>query len=350
MTAVPINEKVPIIKGLDLSNEKLSKSLDENKMLLIDVETSNVCNLNCTYCFRDVYGTKDALKDELSLKERFNLMKQAKELGCETIKISGAGEPLIDPYFFDMVEFANKLGMWVISFTNGFVIDKWMAERMYKLNLSLIVKCNSKIPEIEDKMVGKEGYAERRNKSLKYLMDAGFNKAKPTRLGMDAVTRLGMDAVTRLGMDAVITKFNIKDIINNLKFCRENNIFPMFKPMMPIGGAKKLKDWEISKQETINLYEKARDFDRKNFDLNYKLVLPYMGGVWCRQLHYALYVNILGEVYVCTGSNKLLGNIRNSSLKNIWNGRNATKIRSAPYDSCPLREAYWRGEKNCDCI
>lgn len=333
MTAVPLNEKIPIIKGLDLTNKNLQEALSKNKMLLIDMETSNICNLNCPYCFRDIYGTKGRLKNELTIKERLELIKQAKELGCETIKITGAGEPTIDDYFFDMVEYVNKLGMWVITFTNGFIIDKEMAERLYKMNISLIVKCNSLKPEIEDRLVGRKGYAERRNQAVKYLVDAGFNKIKPTRLGFDAV----------------ITNFNKQEIIDNLRYCRKNNIFPLFRPMMPIGGAINVKGWEISKQETIAIYEKARDVD-KEFGLSYNLVLPYIGGVWCRQLHYALYVNILGEVYACTGSRKLLGNIREKSLKEIWNSKEVRKIRKTPYDSCPLRENYWEGRKNYDCI
>ncbi len=333
MTAVPINEKIPIIKGLDLTNEKLERATNKNKMLLIDMETSNICNLNCPYCFRDVYGTKSKLKNELVLEERLSLIRQAKELGCETIKITGAGEPTIDKYFFDMVEYANRLGIWVITFTNGYAIGKEMAERLFRMNISLIVKCNSLRPEIEDKVVGKKGYAEKRNQSIRYLVDAGFNKASPTRLGFDAV----------------ITNFNKQEIIDNLKYCRKNNIFPLFRPMMPIGGAVNVKEWEISKQETVSIYEKARKTD-KEFGLDYNLVLPYMGGVWCRQLHYAIYVNILGEVYACTGSKKLLGNIKEKTLEEIWNSSDAKKIRETPYDSCPLRESYWKGEKNYDCI
>ncbi|MFH2105371.1 MAG: hypothetical protein ABII72_04010 [Parcubacteria group bacterium] len=64
MSAIPLNESVPVIKGLNLSNRELEKATADNKMLLIDAETSNICNLSCEYCFRDVYGTKDALKDE----------------------------------------------------------------------------------------------------------------------------------------------------------------------------------------------------------------------------------------------------------------------------------------------
>jgi len=334
MTAVPINEKVPVIRGLNLGNEELDEALSDNKMLLIDVETSNICNLNCVYCFRDVYGGHTELDKELNVNERLQLLKQAKALGCKTVKITGAGEPLIDRYFWEMVEYANKLGMWVITFTNGMVIDKEMAEKIAKKDISLIVKCNSMNPEVEDKMVGKKGYAEKRNKAIKCLIDAGLNKCKPTRLGIDAV----------------ITQLNKDEIIDKLRFCRKNNIFPLFRPWMPIGGAKKLKNWEINKEETKEMFEKARDTDRKEFGLDYNLVLPYIGGVWCRQLHYAIYVNILGEVYACTGSKKQLGNVKKQSLKDVWNSKATKKIRGTPYDSCPLRESYWRGDKDYDCI
>lgn len=333
MTAVPINEKIPVIRGLNLSNKELKEAEKNNKMLLIDIETSNKCNLNCQYCFRDIYGTKEALKKELKLSERLNLIKQAKELGCETIKITGAGEPFADQNLWPMIEYANSLEMWVMIFTNGSLIDKKTAERLAKMNVSLIVKCNSFDEEKEDFMVGVKGYAKKRNKAIKYLIEEGFNKTKPTRLGRDLV----------------ITNINKDEVYDAMRWCRKNNVFPIFRPLMPIGAARKLTDWMMDKEETKEMYEKARQVD-KEFGLNYKLTLPYMGGVWCRQLHYAIYVNILGEAYACTGSKKLLGNFKNQSLNEIWNSEEAKRIRDTPYDSCPLRESYWRGDKDYDCI
>ena len=41
MTAVPINEKIPVLKGLSITNKQLKKAEEANKMLLIDIETSN---------------------------------------------------------------------------------------------------------------------------------------------------------------------------------------------------------------------------------------------------------------------------------------------------------------------
>ena len=165
MTAVPINEKIPVIEGLNLSNKEFAEAEKGNKMLLIDIETSNRCNLNCQYCFRDVYGTKEALENELPLKKRLNLIKQAKELGCETVKITGAGEPFADPDIWPMIEYANSLGMWVLIFTNGSLIDRGIAKRLAKMGVSLIVKCNSLDEEKEDEMVGKKGDGKRENEA-----------------------------------------------------------------------------------------------------------------------------------------------------------------------------------------
>ena len=40
-------------------------------MLMLDTETSNVCNLNCPYCYRDEYSKKHiALDNKLSIEQR----------------------------------------------------------------------------------------------------------------------------------------------------------------------------------------------------------------------------------------------------------------------------------------
>ncbi|MBS3136968.1 radical SAM protein [Candidatus Woesearchaeota archaeon] len=334
MTAIPINEKIPIIKGLNINNQQLNEAEKNNKMLLIDIETSNICNLNCQYCFRDVYGGHIALKQELPLEKRLELIRQAKSIGCETIKITGAGEPFADKNIWPMIELSNQLGMWVLIFTNGSLITKEVAERLYKMNVSLIVKANSFDEQKEDKMVGRKGYAKIRNNVFDILFEMGFNKTIPTRLGRDLV----------------IASINKEEVYDSLRWCRKNNVFPLFRPLMPIGAAKNLKDWMIPKEEIKQMYEKVREIDSKEFGLSYNLTLPYMGGIWCRQLHYAIYVNILGEAYACTGSKKLLGNFKEQSLAEVWSCKEAKRIRDTPYESCPLRESYWRGDKEYDCI
>lgn len=319
---MPINEAVPLLKGFYLTNEELKKITDKEELFTLVAETSNICNLNCRYCFRDVYGTKNKLENELSLEQRLDLIKQAEDLGCKVMIITGAGEPTIDKDFFEMIEYANSLGIMPIVFTNGLAIDRKMAKRFFDLGASLILKCSSMNPEVEDNLVGRRGYCERRNNVLKILIETGFNKTNPTRLGFDGI----------------VTQINKNDVIDIIRFCRENNIFPLFTELMLKGGAVRMGDLKILRNEIDNISKEVSEIDREKYGINYIPEIPYIGGLQCRLLHHSLYVNILGEIYSCVGSKILLGNIRNASLKDIFNSDSVKKIRDTPYNSCPFRK------------
>lgn len=50
------------------------------------------CNLRCEHCYNDFF-TKDAILDELSIKEGMNMIEQAIQLGLRAILFTG-GESL----------------------------------------------------------------------------------------------------------------------------------------------------------------------------------------------------------------------------------------------------------------
>jgi len=324
-------QDIPMLKGWDFKDNEIQEALKNNLMLMLDTETSNLCNLWCLYCYRAEYGKqgKKVLWKEFDLNERKDLVDQAKDLRCRTIKIVGAGEPLIDKFFWFHVEYIHDVGITPVIFTNGIGLTKEDAMRLYDLDVSIIIKMNSLDEKIEDKIVGRKGYAKERDKALNNLISVGFNKSNPTRLGVDAV----------------ITKLNKDDIIKTFEFCRNNNIFPEFKSFIPTGASIKLKHWEVSKEELMKIFTEAKRIDKEKHGLEYDVTLPYIGGFPCKQLHFAMFVNILGEVYPCPGSRQLLGNIREKNLKDIWNGNKMKRIRNTTYNSCLPREEYWSNSK-----
>ncbi len=319
--------KIPMLKGWDFSEKEIEEAKKNNQMLMLDSETSNICNLNCPYCYRDEYEEKNkVLENELTIKQRKKLIDEAKKLGCKAIKIVGAGEPLIDPHFFEQIEHIFNLGITPIVYTNGITLTEKMAKKIFNLNCSIMLKFNSLEEEVQDKLVNRKDYTKSRNKALDNLIKIGFNKSTPTRLGFDSI----------------ITKQNKNEILKMFKFCREKNIFPSFKTFIPTGGALQYKDWEISKDELIKIYGDAKKIDEKEFNINGDLCLPYIGGFPCTQWHYALFVDILGNTYACPGSRTLLGNIKEKSLIAIWNSSKAREFRENRYKSCPPREEYWQ--------
>jgi MoaA/NifB/PqqE/SkfB family radical SAM enzyme len=232
---------------------------------------------------------------------------------------------LADPKFFEQIEYIYNSGIIPIIFTNGILLTEEKAKKLYDLNCSIMLKFNSLNVDIQDELVGRCGYTKMRDKALQILMDTGFNKTKPTRLGFDSI----------------IVKQNKNEILDMLRFCRKNNIFPMFKTFIPTGGALQYKEWEITKNELIEIYKDAQKIDEEEFGIKYSLSLPYIGCFPCTQWHYALFVDILGNAYVCPGSRVLLGNIKENSLIDIWNTHKAKEFRIKKYVSCPPREEYW---------
>ncbi|MBM3303626.1 MAG: radical SAM protein [Candidatus Aenigmarchaeota archaeon] len=316
--------EIPKLFGWDFSEEEVEKAARENRMLLLDIETSNICNLRCPYCYRDVYGGKQKLDNELTLNERKSVIDQARELGCRTVKIAGAGEPLLDPVFWKQVEYAIKKGMNIIFFTNGIALDEKNVKKLASMNVSVILKYNSNNQQVEDKLVGLLGYAKSRKRAFDLLLKYGFNRTKPTRLGIDSV----------------ITEFNKEEILDLFQYFRDENVFPIIKPFMPLGGALRVKGWEVSRDEALALFKKSQEIDRKKYGIDYDFSFTYMGAP-CDQRRYALYVDITGKVFLCTGSSNLLGNIRNDKLADIWNSPDLKKIRQQKYNCCIPREQYW---------
>jgi len=314
------------LKGLYYTDKEVEDAEENNELLNLDLDMSNVCNLRCLYCDKTQVGELHCKKrDELKLKEYFDIIKQAKELGCKNLQFIGAGEPMLDPNFWEIIEFASSLNILSVIYTNGTMINEKNAQRLFKLNTSIVLKYNSFNDKIQDKMVGVKGYDLRVRKALKILMNSGFTKETPTRLAIDCVA-------TKLNKDSVYELF---------KYCRKNNISPQFSGLIPHGEALE-RGLVLNRKEYTKLYEQAKEFDKK-LGLNYPYQLPFMGGFQCRQVKYGIYIDVQGNVWECNAGELQLGNIRKSSLEKLWNSKNAKRFREKwNCGNCHIREKYWR--------
>lgn len=90
------------------------------------------CNLRCKHCFTESGVQK---KLELTLKEKFNLINQIKELGIQKISIAG-GEPFCseDIYFF--IEECNRNNISVSITTNGTIFNEEVILKLNELKIS----------------------------------------------------------------------------------------------------------------------------------------------------------------------------------------------------------------------
>ncbi len=86
------------------------------------------CNHTCPYC----YNAIDPRHKELSTEECLRVVNMMADFGTLYLTLTG-GEPLLHKDFFAIAYEAKRRHMAVRIYTNGFLIDEKMAERMNEL-------------------------------------------------------------------------------------------------------------------------------------------------------------------------------------------------------------------------
>lgn len=339
---------VPIIRGWGIYNEEeLKDYIDNNKLGMIYDGVSAKCDLNCVYC---VTKSGQAVPGELNLEERKSVLKQAKELGCKMVHIAARGEPTVDPIFKEQLRYINELEMIPVIFTHGGNLTEEWVDELWNNNASIMLKIHSLKPEVQDFFAATKGYTERRQKGLELLLKKGFNK--------------NFDGQTRLGADILVMRKNYDEIETIYRWCRDNNIFPLVKPLMCNNrGASKfvLDNLYINPLEVKKLYERLSEIDRTEYGYNWKPMPPY-AGINCNYYYYHLCVTIMGDVWPCIGIPEMqIGNIREKSLRECWNSEQVRKIKNIKNEvtgickdcensdvcyGCPCRRTYNNGFEN----
>ena len=118
------------------SAEEIQSARKENKLLSLDIELTTLCNLSCIYCYA---GSGKESKDELESAEVLNVIDQARELGLRTLTLTG-GEPLLDQNYFTIARYASESGIAIMLFTNGTLVTRSLAEKIFELRISPCVK------------------------------------------------------------------------------------------------------------------------------------------------------------------------------------------------------------------
>lgn len=273
----------PLLVGYTYDPEDAYKARDENRLLAIRLETNRCCNLRCRYCYAE---SGDQLENELSYQDLTDVVRQAKELGAQSIVVIGGGEPTIHPQFQELISFIHSLDIIPMIFTNTVTITKELAKFLHAKNASVMGKLDSLRPEVQDFLARRKGSFDRIQRGLNNLIEAGFTRVEdPHRL------RLGVSCVTNL--------LNLEEIEQIWHFCRQQNIFPNLEVLTPTGRAKReLPDCFITQEELKDYKLRLLEIDRSCYVYDW---LPYtpLPGSGCLQHLYSLYVTIEGNVRPC---------------------------------------------------
>lgn len=343
---VPVEFDLPAthgftMKGWDFTTSEIKDAIEGHRMLNPAFElASNVCPWNCGFCFtedpRNPEGAKRRLQNEMTLDERLLLIDQAADLGVRSINLVGAGEPTIDPHFFALLSRMQERQITPIVYTEGTLklTDPDFLAKLYDLDATVVLKVNTLTNEAyqnavvtgpaDRKMPRKVNYFREREKVLDLLVRFGFNERTPTRLAFDTI----------------ICKENVDEIPEIHRFARRNNIFVLFVNYLPSGRSTDVMHNAISRAEQFGVFENLAKIDREEFGIDHRACFPYAGGTPCSIRGLGLFVKIGGAVHDCPGESIPLGNVRQESLRAVW--EKARSITQGFNGGCLPRQLFWQ--------
>jgi MoaA/NifB/PqqE/SkfB family radical SAM enzyme len=334
------------VDGWNFPRERVEA--EKGKMLTMDIDFGNDCSLRCPHCFRRSPNLDRGM--ELSYEETTDLIREGKELGLETVKFLGAGEPFEDPRLLDFLEFLNSENIKPLIFTKGHVTGddrlavKYhgekgissgtdLAKRIAELNARILLGLRHFDTEKEDRYVGNvPGYSLKRNRALELYVNAGLNEHNPTHLGISTIP---------------VTKENLGEVFEIYKWARERNFYPIATPPMVGGRCSKESYLELitpSPEELLDFYTKICQWNIERGiqtleEIKEDGISSYAGGTPCHQVACGVYVTLDGTVIRCPGDDvTVFGNVRENSLKEIWEGSENYQ-RAGTYNcGCPPKE------------
>jgi radical SAM protein with 4Fe4S-binding SPASM domain len=199
------------------------------------------CNMRCLHCY---ISAESMSKSELSKKEALELIDQLSRLRPPLLILSG-GEPLVRKDFLEIAEYASSRKLRLSLSTNGTLLTKEVAKKLYDLGFVYIgISLDSPNPIWHDKFRGKVGAFDETVAGIKNSVEAGLST----------------------GLRYTIMRKNVNDvsqIVNlalNLKICRIT-----FYHLSPAGRAKEINlDWYISSDQYFKFIDYLIEISRKH--------------------------------------------------------------------------------------
>lgn len=152
----------------------------------INIENTNICTANCTFCSHQNMKRKQGIMDMELFKK---VVDDAVGWDIDCLVLTGFGEPLLDPHFFERVAYCRKKGVrWVTANANARFISKTNAFKLLESGIDEVyVSCN-KLGEENAKRFCNIKHFYKYKKPLIYLSGMKGEFEPPKYKGADGVS------------------------------------------------------------------------------------------------------------------------------------------------------------------
>ncbi|MCS7369523.1 MAG: radical SAM protein, partial [archaeon GBS-70-058] len=117
--------------SLKIGDWRVNLSEDSYPRELV-LEVSTRCNLDCIHCFR--YAAERFKLLDMCFEDYKKVIDNAVNSNIKRLVLTGWGEPTINPYILDMLNYAKSKNLIVVLNTNGTKLPE-IAEDLVKINI-----------------------------------------------------------------------------------------------------------------------------------------------------------------------------------------------------------------------
>lgn len=272
---------------------------------LLEFEPTNACNMDCLFCGRQDMRRPIAYLDYEIYKK---LIDEASQYDCcEGISsFAGWGEPLLHPHIFNMIEYANKKNLLTSILTNGLLLNNEVIIRLFDSGIDHI-KISLQGANIKEyEMLRKSGVYD--------LVVNNVNKLVNYRNKHNYKTFI--QASTSITDEP---EYEVKDFVHFWENIVDEIYvdYTKFQRLLDIDRIKEYLDKKNSivndKVEIINSYKEKTFRNERCVEVNVRLVIHSNNTIpiCCSDFRHEMKI----------------GNVKESSLKEIWGSKRLTNIR-----------------------
>jgi len=273
-------------------NAIVQRTRDEHRVLSVHWEVTYRCNEKCSHCYLDVLPPGAKVPGELSTEEAKRVIDELAELGALTISFSG-GEVFLRKDIFEIAGYARKRGFAVRFFTNGILIKDTIADKIAAVK-----------PVVVELSV--------------YGSDAATHDSITTIPGSFDLTlravKLLLERKIRCIIKTPLMKENIYQIPGLRALAKELGV--TFQYDLTI-APKHTGDLSPLKHRPSD--DQLLGFLRERISAETFTPFPYNDeGRFCSIGLNSFDIGPYGDVYTCVGARIPAGNVRQSSMVDIW--------------------------------
>jgi len=263
-----------------------------NFPLLLDVEITNACNLDCLMCYRQIMTRRVGFMDKEVFQKIINEAASYKP-GIRFIRY---GEPLLHKDIFSFIRFVKERSLIAHMTTNGLLMDEKAIDNILASGLDSII--------FSFQGAGKKEYEKiRNNNSYDTLRAAIINlKSRRDKNGLDRpfiqITTTFLDETEKERKGFIKEWQEVSDKVDY-----------WYTSLLRLSNVKRIKPL-LARQRVKEVADQGK----------------------CIEVMTKLSVNWNGDVTACCGDYDgalVLANIGKNSLKEIWDSQKLTSIRKA---------------------